>query len=86
MLRQRLAAMLQVPQAELDTRLAGVEDELLFRLATTPALRAQLTAPATETAEAMPAAAPAPAGRGALTGGPLSDRLRARIGRSEAAV
>ena len=78
-LRERLAAMLQIPQAELDTRLEGVEEELLFRLATTPALRAQITAPVLDTAGIMPAAAPAPVAREALIDGPLSDRLRARI-------
>ena len=79
-LRLRLAALLHVDAAELDARLAGVEQELLFQIATDPALRAQLSAPLLPAADgALPAALPA-AAPAALRTAPCSDALRRRIG------
>lgn len=74
-LRQRLAAMLQAPESELDARLLGVEQELIFQIATDPQLRAQLGATSPTHAGAA-LAAPAP--QATLAHAPLSDRLRAR--------
>ena len=80
-LRRRLAALLQVEEAELDARLAGVEQELLFQIATNPALREQLGAPVVDVAAGgmIPAAAPAPEAQATLSAAPLSDTLRSRI-------
>ncbi len=80
-LRLRLAALLQVDEAGLDARLAGVEQELLFQIATNPALREQLGAPVAdaEVAGMMPAAAPAAAASATLAAAPLSDALRSRL-------
>ena len=80
-LRLRLAALLQVDEAELDARLAGVEQELLFQIATNPALREQLGAPVVDVAAGgmIPAAAPAAEAHATLSAAPLSDALRSRI-------
>ncbi|MFO7631556.1 MAG: S8 family serine peptidase, partial [Caldilinea sp.] len=81
-LRMRLAALLQVPESELDARLAGVEDELLFQVVTNLGLRNQLGAPVApvEIGGIAPAAAPVAAAHVTLVGSPLSSRLRERIG------
>ncbi len=76
-LRQRLAALLQTPDDELDARLAGVEQELVFQIATDPQVRAQLGAPAQ--ARGAESALAAPAAQATLAGAPLSERLRARV-------
>lgn len=55
LLRQRLAALLHAPDEELDARLAGVEQELVFQIVTDPQLRAQL-AGAPAQAEGAPSA------------------------------
>jgi len=81
-LRMRLARLLQIPEAELDTRLVGVEDEVLFQVATNPAVRDQLSAPA-PSAEAYgiaPASTPAPGGAATLAPATMSNRLRKRVG------
>ena len=78
-LRLRLAALLRVDAAELDVCLAGVEQELLFQVATDPALREQLSAPVAPAAEGvMPAAMPAVA-QASLAEAALSETLRRRI-------
>jgi hypothetical protein len=81
-LRARLAGLLQVPETELDTRLAGVEDEVIFQLATNPALRERFAAPAPAAQAGGPPAAalPASAAGATLKTAPLSNRLRARLG------
>jgi len=80
-LRLRLAALLQVDEAELDTRLSGVEQELLFQIATNPALREQLGAPvaAGDGGGIVPAAAPVAEAQATLSAAPLSAALRSRL-------
>ncbi|MFM7174950.1 MAG: hypothetical protein ACKO4U_18135, partial [Caldilinea sp.] len=75
LLAERLAGLLQVDAAELDSRLAGVQDELLFHLTTHPALRTYLAAPpaAADSSPAEAAAAPP------LEPAELSETLRSRL-------
>lgn len=78
-LRARLAALMNVPESELDTRLLGVEDEVIFHFVTDPALRTQLAI--AEAAEATRGLTPIPASpTPSLAANPLSDRLRSRLG------
>ncbi len=61
-LRHWLAHQLGVPPADLDDRIAGYEEEIIFQLVTDPGLRDQLIAPVpTPDGAAVPLASPAPA-------------------------
>jgi hypothetical protein len=58
-LQRRIAKLTGVPTGEVEERLAGLSDELLFHLVTQPALRSSFAPPLTAGVEpALPAAAP----------------------------
>ena len=75
LLAQRLAGLLQVDIAELDSRLAGVQDELLFHLTTHPTLRTDLATPPAAADSSPAEAATAPP----LAPAELSETLRRRL-------
>lgn len=80
-LRERVATVLGIPDADLEARLQGVGRELVFQILTDPAAREAVLVPEaapSPLASAAPAVA-ATAARQQLLGAPLSARLRSRI-------
>ena len=83
-LRIWLAAKLDVAPDELDQRIVGMEDELIFHIATNPALRAELATSGRAAANGSPVAMATPA-PGAAPSGPsfstdqFSDQLQNQV-------
>ena len=73
-LRVWLAAKLDVAPQELDQRIVGMEDELIFHIATNPALRAELASSGRAAASGSPVAMAAPAPGSASSGSLVLDR------------
>lgn len=82
-LERWLADAFNVPVDQLNTALSGVEDEVIFQIATDATLRARLTetVPVAVTPQGMPVphGTPAPAPEAQLATSPLSTRLRSRL-------
>lgn len=78
-LRPWLAQTLNVQADELDARVAGFEEEIIFQIMTNPALRDQLVAAAPSPRGAAAAPQAAPAQDTALPTEQLSKRLRSRL-------
>ncbi len=83
-LRIWLAAKLDVAPNELDQRIVGMEDELIFHIATNPALRAELASRGRVAASGSPVAMATPAPGSASSGlsfstDQFSDQLQSQI-------
>ena len=78
-LRQWLAGQLHVPPDDLDDRVAGYEEEIIFQLVTNPGLRDQLASPPAAPKSAAAEAMSTPIPETPLPTEQLSQRLQARL-------
>ncbi len=78
-LRGWLSDKLDVPADEVDDRIAGFEEEIIFQIMTDPALRSELAAPVPPESGAAPMPQATPRSAAPLPAGRLSPRLRGRL-------